>query len=212
MMLTGVGPPPVAAGGGSPSYAFVGTFTDQGAVSGDTISTTMNIGTAAASRTIVIVGTSQNTPTLASATINGVSCTKDVSIVQTGIFSCPGVSYGSGTQTITVTWTGSGFLFRSIGVYELSNLASTTVVHTASGTTSAATISVANHDLMFSVNSATNPTAATYSTSSVAPSNSGLLWANVGGYADWLIASTNASFSVNPFVTGQNNFAVATYH
>ncbi len=203
--------PLVVAGGSPPSYVLAGTFSASG--SGDTISTTMNVGTAAADRIIVITGASQNSPAIASATINGVSCTLDASNADSCVFSAPGIAFGSGVQTITATWTGSSFFTRGITVWVASHCASSTVIHTASNTTIASTISVVAGDLMFSANNSASATPATYSSSTQAPSNTQLLASNIGGSADWVIAATNASFSVTPqIVTGLNDYAVGTYH
>lgn len=216
MTLTGAGSGSKGAAA-APSFINAGGASDPGNT-GASVSGSINIGTASSNRIVVVAATYNSAVLASTVTVGGVSCTADVNINSVAIYSCPGASYGSGSQTVSVTWASGNFIIRGFTVWVLSNCTSSTVVNTAnnpSGQT-AVSINVAAKDLMFSAAQLNNdPTIASYATSSVAPTDTGSIMASgnfYGSYADWLIASSNATFSVTPDTSSTLAFAVATYH
>jgi|SRR6516164_3867808 hypothetical protein len=197
-----------AAAIGGPPYTYQNSFSTGSGVSGDTISTTIDIGTAQADRLIVVVTASQNSKVLTTVVVNGVTLTND--IVGNGAAISSGlVTAGSGPQTVNATWTGSGFNQRGFSVFRLTGLSSNTVKNTTS-----TTISVTGGDLMFSGAYGTGASGGTWASSTQAPAAfrdmflGASLWLSS---ADWTIAATNASFTLN--VTGPGSAAqvAATY-
>jgi hypothetical protein len=210
LTLLGVGGP---AAGGAASYAFINSTFSTG--SGANVSGSFNIGTAAANRVIIVAGVTQAAGTPTSVTVNSVSCTIDVGVTNVVIASCPGVSYGSGAQTVAVNWSAGSFNGRGFSVWVGTNMTSTTVVQktNTTGAPGNMTISVTANDFMFGVYLSSNAGGpATWSTSTQSPAATELLNSGCCGTADWTISSTNASFAAQPNFASMTADAVATYH
>lgn len=135
VMLSGAGKQQAAGGGGGLTLTFkAASKNDEGAFP-STRSYSVDVGTASATRRIVIATahnpTDQNP--LASVTVNGVSATRDAGVTTAStyfrhseIWSVTGSSPGSGTQTIILSATGGGsFNFDALGVYVIDGASST---------------------------------------------------------------------------------------
>jgi hypothetical protein len=181
----------------SPSYVSAGVIMD--AASGNsTISANLDIGTASASRVILIAATRANGP-FSSVTVNGVSCTSVTADTagDTAFWACAGAAPGSGTQTISLM--GGIFENRAAQVWVLSNLTSTAAQQTANSggaTSDHISISVTAADFLFAVANFANGST-TYSGSTQTPSNVYNNISVVQMAADWAIAATNPSFTIN---------------
>ena len=199
----------VISAGGSASYAFIASASSAG--SGAAVSSSIAIGTAAANRIIVIAGGSSGGVAISTVTLNSTSCTIDVSSASSFVASCPGSTYGSGSQTAVVTWASGSFNQRGFSAWAATGMSSTTVSHIASGSGSSTTINVAASDFMFLGVSVGNGTP-TYSGNTQAPSNTQSIIASFVFSADWSVVSTNASFTIGPTAPNQSSYAAATYH
>jgi hypothetical protein len=211
MLLCGAGSSGGGGGGGGASYSLAGSIGSTG--SGGNVSGALNVGTAAANRVIVVASATQANGTMTAVTVNGVSCTVDTTVGNAvgsvGVASCPGASYGSGSQTIAVTWSAGSFNGRGFSAWVCSNMTSTTVQgHNSAGGASSTTVAVTAGDFLFAANPASAPS---WASSTQSPSNT---QSNIGtaavSTADWTIASTNASFSVA--VNNGNSVGAAGYH
>jgi len=163
----------------------------------------VDIGTAAADRVVIVNAQSQNLPTISGVTVNGTSLAQAVSDTVSGGASemwSGVVASGSGAVNVVVTWAGAAFLTRSIAVWTATGLDSTTPQATSANE---ATLSVAAGDFLF---------AGSFGVNSVAPSMAGFTeaptehTASVSTYAftagDLTVASTNAAFDPNCSVDG----------
>jgi hypothetical protein len=79
---------------------------------------------------------------------------------------------------------------------------STTVKNAQTWSSGNGTISVSNADVMFAGGISNGSGTPTFSSSSVAPNNAQTISAPFAGTVDWAIASNNASFTLNPAVSG----------
>jgi hypothetical protein len=203
--LSGAAPPAVG-----PPYVFRNVASTS--ASGAVFSTSIDIGTASADRLVVVATATQNAVAVSTVVVHGVTLTADVnSAAGAAIFSGL-VTSGSGPQTVTVTWASGTFNMRGFSLWTVTGLSSNVVKQTGSGTTSA-TINVTAGDLMFSSAEFSSAGTASWSISTQVPAAThGMFVANPGGTgADWTIASTNASFSVNPNIGNLNATVAATY-
>ena len=212
----------------APAYTYIGG-TASGS-SGSGISQAFNLGANATCKVVVGVESSSGTTPTVTVSVGGVGLTQDIvksaaaSLLNAFIFSGDLVSC-SGSQTVAMTSTAGSFSYRSVSVYVLTNTISSTVVQTggyseASGTKTPAspTINVTAGDLLFAAGIGLGGASiTTCSGSSVAPNAVNHV---AGGspsasdfMADWLIASTNASFAtVCSSSSNSNAVAAATYH
>lgn len=176
-------------------------------------SSTINIGTASADRLIVATLACQNSTTVTSITVNGTSLSAVVNTAGSVAIFAGLVTTGSGTVTITATWASGSFQLRGFAIYALKGLSSNTVKQTASLSASGPlTISVTAGDFMFAANESVNANA-NFSTSTQVPTaNHSIFSSNPWGTAsDWIIASTNASFSANPLSGISTSTILATW-
>jgi hypothetical protein len=207
----GAGSSPNSGGGGGAAYAFAGSDFNTGSVGNVWTSTASNIGPATAGRLVIVLLACQNNPTL-TMTVNGVSMTRagvSTANAQASIWYGT-VATGSGTATIVVT--GGNFLLETMLVYYATGLGSNTPVSVsaAGGVGTWPTISVNSGDFLFGFYSGTGT--ANWSASTVSPSGTqsqtGSGGIEEGFSADWTIASTNASFTVN--TSGVSNASAIT--
>lgn len=209
----------------APAYTYIGTTSTSG--SGANISQAFNLGANATCKVVVGFTAAANAPTV-SMTMGGVSLTQDAtqnvgaSNLTTFIFS-KDLASCTGSQTLAVTSSAGSFTYRSASVYVLTNTVTSTVVQ-AGGysqvggvkTPSSPTMNVTAGDLMFVEGIGLGAaTITTCSGSTVAPNAINA----VGGgsasnfMADWLIASTNASFALQcDSSSNTNSVSAATYH
>jgi hypothetical protein len=194
-----------------PFYTQDGSF--ETGSNGSTASATMNVGTASASRIIIVGISSSSFPVPTGVTVNSVACTLDAAVVGSGIASCPGASYGSGNQTVTVTWSASGFFTRGFTVWSAFNMTSTTVIqHVANNSSSTSSLAVTAKDFLFAAVSSSNGGAPSFANSSELPANNQTLLTNNLYTADFNLQSSNATFALAPTVPNLSSFSGATYH
>lgn len=205
--LTGQAATLTKAGGSPPAYVFRGSNNTNS--SSATQSASIDIGTAAADRLVIVFVDSQNAPTVTSVVVNGVTLTQrafDNTNATAGIFDGI-VSAGNGAQTVTVTWSVGGFLDRDFCVWTATGLTTGFITATANpGDT--ATTSVQSGDLVFA--GARTGVIGDWSTSDEAPFSIHTLGTN-GTAADWTISSTDASFVVRPNGAGTSPTVVGVY-
>jgi hypothetical protein len=205
------------AGGGAAAaaYSYRGSSDgSSGGVAVDTVNYTIDIGTASADRLIVVATGVQGAKALTGLTVAGTPLTIDVqnagqqSAIASGL-----VTSGSGSQTISATWTGSGFNVRKIMVWAVTGLQSNTVRATGSGATANTSISVTATDFLFATTWNVAGTGSNFGASTESPAASRFL--SDGTFtissADWTILATNASFNINAVVTSLQAVAAATY-
>jgi hypothetical protein len=194
---------------------YAGSFNDQ---SGFLYATgNLNIGTATATRVVVVGFASASSGRTYAATVAGVTVPQLVVDGGSYAYFFGGVvNTGSGSQAITVTCaSGCGYESRDVFVWVLDGLSSTSVNQTASsdGTTTA-TISVSAGDFLFVINALSDGTCHTWNGSTQAPTAdvgtpSGSAFVDCGAYWD-TITATNASFSV--ISSGNVKQAIVSYH
>jgi hypothetical protein len=209
MSLLGAGK--VSSGGGGHTLTILTPTGLDDQSGGTTSSFTVNIGTMAASSLLVVGIAVGGTISAASMTCNGVSLTKDAENAVSNyaaFFSGHGSSFGSGSQTIAYTATGSSFQVRDLFAWRIDNAVSATVITAASVSGTTATLGVTAGDFLFGVKA---DVSTNFSSSTEAPTDT--LGPPTGGAfkaADWnTIISTNASFNV--VTSGADALAVATY-
>lgn len=185
----------VASYGSGPGYVFRGS--DKSSSGFPNVTFAIDIGPAAADRLVIVASnTSNDDNTLAAVIVNGVTLNIDVAGTQQGIASGL-VPSGSGVQNIEVTWTGSGFEFRSLYVWTAAGLNSNVVKHVASGS-SPQSINVDAGDFLFAIGGRVGGINPSFSSSTEAPDGS-RSQDDTGSFftgADWTINATNAAFSV----------------
>lgn len=197
----------------TPAYVFKACGTANGV--GDSITISVDIGTASADRLIVVGSGSQNTPSFTSMVANGITLNTDVNVAGTAsriTLSSGLVTSGSGAQNIVGTWASSGFFIRSLCVWTLTGLNSNLIKNSGSNTGSngTASINVTAGDFMFAFASSGGVATPDFSTSTEAPVASHSVGVGiVMTGADWTIVSTNASFSV--IGTNTNSIVAGTY-
>lgn len=179
--------------------------------------TGINLGPASPDRLVGVCLSHQKGSTLTSVTVDGtVTLTKDVGAIQdNNSFVYSGlVPSGSGTHTIEVNNSaGAAFNNRDIAVFTFTGLNSNTVKHTAANPSSASlTINVSAGDFLLA-SCDTNSGAGTFAGSTQSPDAARFVpGAPAGGLsADWTIAATNASFTVNQALGSNPGFCAATY-
>lgn len=205
-----------AAGGapGSPAYVFRALDFTETATNNHTAS--IDIGTASADRLIVVgFAARAGIGGAPSVTVNGVALTVDAyteASYPAGIASGL-VTSGSGPQTVVVNWTAANSgQPRMMSVWVLTGLSSNLVKQSTTWITSGAgSISVTAGDFVFAASMIQN-IAPDYSGSTQAPSavRNDTTYP-VSGSADWIIAATNASFSVSSSAATNSGNAAATY-
>jgi hypothetical protein len=202
--------------GGSPSYTFIADIGSN--ATGATFSHSYALGSNPTC--VVVVGITTQYGISVAPVIGGVTLTQADTDSSTGNGYTGYIYYGTlssctGSQTLSFT-TSSSFTYRGATVWVLTNLASSTPVQTVtyhenSGTRtpSSPTISVTAGDLLFANGNGGTGTSGTCSGSSVAATanRTGGISSEVS--ADWLIASTNASFLLNCDSTNNSNVVVA---
>jgi hypothetical protein len=196
----------VAAAAPSKSYTYAGADSTVPLGSAWT-SSSINIGAASAGRLVIVMLACQG-GTVSAVSVNGVALTQAVidTTADQAMIWYGTVASGSGAATIAVT--GGTFFAQTMMVYTATGLSSNTPVGTTHGASGANNlISVNAGDFLFSFTSS-DGVPAIYSGSTAAPSNTHTVLNAAGSNslvdgtcADWLIASTNASFSVNASAT-----------
>jgi hypothetical protein len=180
-----------------------------GAASDTQATFTVDIGTASADRLVVIASAHQKGDTLTSVKVNGVTLTRDADgfsgTTRACIFSGL-VTSGSGSVTVEVNnSSGATFTSRSVVVWTLTGLSSNLVKQTVASATNVSSVSidVTAGDFLFASKYFSGGTP-TYSGSTQAVD--ALRSIGVQRAGEWLVASTNAAFSVVP---GGNNTATS---
>lgn len=205
---------PVAVSG--PAYVFISSATT--ANSTDTFTQAFSLGGNAACE--IVVGVSGAVTSFVSVVVGATTLNQDVTQgVNPGmaIYSSH-LSACTGSQNVTLTTTGAAFSERNLYVWVLTGLVSSTKIASSSysrssgvNTPSSPTISVTAGDLMFGVGK-TLGTLQSCAASTQAPTGTNSAAADTFG-DDWLIASTNASFSTNCDAGASTSVSgFATYH
>lgn len=190
-----------------PSYSYRSALSATG--SGALLTGSVDIGTAAADRLVIVGFTCQNAPAITSVVVNGASLSN--ALTNTG--ASPGaylysglVTSGSGAQTVTITFATGTFLTRTGFVWIANGLSSNSPKHVSTTPTNvtAATINVDAGDFLFAVTgvSSGTPNYTGNSTENPAAARQQLTGALSGYSGDWTVASTNASFSINDSASG----------
>lgn len=211
--------PLLGAGPGTASAPIVAEYTYVGSISspGDNpslvISGSIDIGTAASDRLVIVGATLGNSNVaITGVTVNGVSLSlvdRDLTNVVGGAELWSGlVTSGSGSQTVAVTWgSGVSFLERAITVWTATGLSSDTAKQTA---VNEANISVDAGDFLFAIGVSTFSNDLSFSTFSQAPTEHSVDTGDFETVAgDETVVSTNASFSTA--ATNAAALAVATF-
>lgn len=191
-------------------YSFRSSYSGGG--TGSTRTFSIDIGTASADRLIVAVVCSQNAAPSGTVTMNSVTLTQDVygspATNGCGIYSGL-VTTGSGAQTFIINGAGS-FTTTAGSVWALTGLTSNVVKNTGSSLSGGVvTINVTAGDFLFNGTYGTS-TPCVYTTSTEVPAAVHSA-ATVVSSADWIIASTNASFLIHAFSCVAAGSAGATY-
>ncbi len=191
--------PLAKSAGGAPFYIKASNLAIQ--ADGTGVSTFLsNIGTATATR-VILIGAIQTAGTpLTSVTVNSITATAiltGTTHTEMQFFQITGTSPGSGSQTVTLN--GGAFLNQIAQVWYMDNLNSTTVKQTAkvnSNPPNTTNINITAGDFLFSIigngqtgfswSSSTDPVANSFTLSSGATSL---------GNADWTTATTSASWA-----------------
>ena len=207
----------VAAYAPAPGAPAAYTFRGQLAAdpSNDILTGNVDIGTASADRLIVALCATSGAPfTLASMIVNGVTLTIDKTQTNShGVAICSGlVTSGTGSVTVSMTFTGSAFQDKFCVLYALTGLNSNLVKQVAGASVPSVTIPVVAGDFLFAIGvDAANPS---FSGSTQSPTTQRQQTGTGSAYhetsADWVIASTNASFSIASSPAA-NLIAAATY-
>lgn len=153
-----VDPTPPATG----TYSYRGSLFSQ--ASGNTLSGSIDIGAASASRLVIVGLAGQNTPTINSVIVNGVALTQDVLFAPggyCGVYSGL-VPLGTGLQNVTINYTGASFTSRSAFVLTANGLLSNLVQATNSGGAGNTTISELKGALVLSIGDPTDVTKVSY--------------------------------------------------
>lgn len=177
---------PAAVVGGA-SLAQIGTGVTDGGNPGGTVTLTGDIGTATATRVILIAATRQN-GSFSGVTVNG-QAASSVQASASGFsqfWALVGAAAGSGSQSIVAT--GGAFEFRALRAWVMDGLGSTTKVQSSTSTTAIGSISLLAGDYWFA-NGFTSNTARNWSGSTPVPTNDYNDNAGNGSTAQWTIAS-----------------------
>ena len=210
----------------APAYTYIGSA--QTGASGSGITQSFALGSNPTCKAVVGVTSSSGTTPTVTVSVGGVSLVQDSSqsvnaaslnvfIFSKDLASC------TGSQSVVMTSTAASFSYRSISVYVLTNTVTSTVVqiggysqNSGTRTPTSPTISVTAGDLMFAEGLGNGAaTLTTCSGSSVAPNAINQVTGGSASnfMADWLIASTNASFAtICDSSSNTNAVAFATYH
>ncbi len=191
--------PLVKPAGGAPFYVKAGNIAVADGGTGSN-SFTSAIGTATATRVILIGVVQGNSTAFTSITVNGVTATaifSGTSRPEMQFFQITGTAPGSGTQTVTLN--GGAFFVQIAQVWYMDNLNSTTVKQTAksSGNPPVTTnINITAGDFLFSI-IGSGQTGFSWSSSTDPVANSATLSNGTTsiGNADWTTVSTNASWA-----------------
>jgi len=193
-LITQAGGHPTALG----SYTSRGSLTNSSSL---TLTGAINLGASTAQLYVVGVAVAASA-TISSVTIGGNSLSA-ITNAGNGVAIYAGVVALNGSQTVTAVCSTGQFNQKGLEVWAVNGLGSTAVKNTGAGTGSH-TITVNTNDLMFSVYQANAGHAGTYTSSSQSPAATYDFNGTVPGVggADWTISSNNASFTVNPTVSG----------
>lgn len=178
-------------------FTYKGSETNASATNVSTF-TTIDIGTAAADRVIIVAVTVQTAAAITSVAIGATNLTSDVDSTdgtsREAIFSGL-ITAGSGVTNIVLTTVGGAFVERDISVWTATGLTSNTVKHVGNNTTGDNfTINVTAGD--FLVAGFCDFSTTTFSTSTAAPTGTRVT-GSFSSTAEWNpIAATNASFTV----------------
>jgi hypothetical protein len=191
------------------SYVHQCQATDAG-TSSSTVTFSCNTGTATATRVILVGTARQGSSQYSGVTVNGlaltlVTGTDSHAAHATAFWAGVGASFGSGSQTVILS--GGAFELRGAQVWTMDGLSSTSAKN-ASITTS---ITTAVGDFLFRADS-TNSASESYSTSTEAPANT---YNNSAGFqwgADWKIAATAGTFTVNIVPPTGNAQSTVSFH
>ena len=179
-----------------PRPIFCGTFLGGTGTSGDTVTTSIDVGAASPDRFIIAGAGSQNGSTLTALSVNGVSLFPLSASSGRVAIGAAIVSSGDGNVTISGTWTSSGFTSRGFTIWRLPRVGSTVAINTASGSTTAS-ISVSFGEFLFAVILPT--TEANFLASSeppIAHHQTPSAGSRVLSSAEWARVGTQSSFSV----------------
>jgi len=204
----------VVAAAAGPSYSYRGNGTSS--ASGSVTDFTIDIGAASADRLIVASAAWQGANGITSIIVDPAGA--NVTLAQDAINAAGNsaaiysglVTSGSGSVVVRLTLVSASFFIRGISVWALTGLSSNIAKHTAAAAVTGAAstpIDVTAGDLLFA-GSWNTAGSATYSGSTEAPAAVHSSNSN-NQFADWTIASTNASFAIAPGVT--SNVAAASY-
>jgi hypothetical protein len=201
LTLLGAGKPPVAVAG----LSYVYKTLDTGFIGGGTVQTfSADVGTAAADRTIILGFQCQTGNSIVSATVNGQALTSriaDNTNEFVAIYDGTGTAFGSGSQSVVITWGTGSFLDRTCWVWVATGLATGFISADANGNTSAS-VTVNSGDFVFG-------TSVAQAANSWSPTPDGFHTdSNRGSAADW-VASSGGAFNVSQ--TGASNVVIANY-
>jgi hypothetical protein len=189
------------------------TYRDQqtSAVAGLVATFSVDIGTAAVDRCVIVGLGAQVATNPTSVTVNGVALVLQEGNSASGsarIYSGL-VTTGSGVQSVVVTHpSGAGFTNRNVTVWTVTGLSSTTKKQSVNGVTTALSVNADAGDFILAVRYYTSGTPV-WTASTEAPAATHNLI--VSATADWTVAATNASFSVSCSGVSLNSFAAATF-
>jgi hypothetical protein len=168
---------------------------------GHVVSASIDIGTAAADRYVLVAcGVQNGDPDPISVVVNGVTLTKIYfeAATPTGLGFYSGlVASGSGPQTCAVTFTSASFEGKLMAVWTMTGLVSTTPKQTVlqASTSAPLPIPVDAGDFLFAVGWTVSGTPV-FSSSTETPARDAIFAGGTSRTADWTIVSTNAAFSV----------------
>lgn len=214
---------PASSGVTPPAYSFINL--QESTATGSGITQSFALGANATCRVIVGVSLGASAATVTSLTVGGVALSQDNTKVSTGantaafLYSA-NLASCTGSQSLVLASTVGSFSYRAVWVWVATNLTVNGAIATGgyqlnagTRTPTSPTISVTAADIMIGMIASTG-TSATCAASSVAPTatHPGSTTPGTVG-ADWLIASTNASFAIScdASITSRA-VAVATYH
>lgn len=190
---------------GGVRYSYRGSLRSQ--ATGPLLGGSIDFGPAAADRVVLAALTSQAGPVLTSVIIGGVTLT--AALGASNLY----FSYGllpnvTGPQTVAITFASGSFNTRVAHFWTMNGLSSNSpkVVGTPTGTTVATTLTTAPGDLVFGLEQYSSGAANFVGHCTENPAHTYIvvpLAANEAYAADWTIAATNGTFSINDGATSE---------